>query len=147
MARYTGPVCRLCRREGTKLFLKGTRCSLYKCTMEKRQSKPGQQAKGGRRVKLSEYGLQLREKQKAKRMVGLLEKQFRRYFSLAEKQKGATGENLLVFLERRLDNVIYKLGLTTSRRLARQAILHRHFLVNGRQVDRPSFLLKEGDVK
>ncbi len=144
MARYTEAVCRLCRREGQKLFLKGDRCYSGKCAIEKRAYAPGQH--GQSRKKLSEYGLQLREKQKAKRFYGVLEGQFAHYYELAEKKAGVTGENLLQILESRLDNVIYRLGFGLSRAEARQLVVHGHFLVNGNKVDIPSYLVKEGDV-
>lgn len=144
MARYTEAVCRLCRREGQKLFLKGDRCYSGKCAIEKRAYAPGQH--GQSRKKLSEYGLQLREKQKAKRFYGVLEGQFAHYYELAEKKVGVTGENLLQILESRLDNVIYRLGFGLSRAEARQLVVHGHFLVNGKKVDIPSYLVKEGDV-
>jgi small subunit ribosomal protein S4 len=145
MARYIGPVCRLCRREGMKLFLKGERCYTEKCAIEKRNLPPGQHGKA-RRAKLAGYGLQLREKQKVKRIYGILENQFRRYFEAAERQRGITGETLLQLLERRLDNVVYRLGFSTSRAQARQLVRHGHFLVNGRRADIPSLSLKAGDV-
>jgi small subunit ribosomal protein S4 len=145
MARYIGPVCRLCRREGMKLFLKGERCYTEKCAIEKRNLPPGQHGKL-RKAKLVGYGLQLREKQKVKRIYGVLENQFRRYFEMADRTKGITGETLLQLLERRFDNVIYRLGLGTSRAQARQLIRHGHFQVNGRKVDVPSYSLKAGDV-
>ena len=144
MARYTEAVCRLCRREGQKLFLKGQRCYSAKCSIEKRAYAPGQH--GQSRKKLSEYGLQLREKQKAKRFYGVLEGQFAHYYELAEKKAGVTGENLLQILESRLDNVIYRLGFGLSRAEARQLVVHGHFLVNGKKVDIPSYLVKEGDI-
>ena len=144
MARYTEAVCRLCRREGQKLFLKGDRCYSGKCAIEKRAYAPGQH--GQARKKLSEYGLQLREKQKAKRFYGVLEGQFAHYYELAEKKNGVTGENLLQILESRLDNVIYRLGFGLSRAEARQLVVHGHFLVNGQKVDIPSYLVKAGDV-
>jgi small subunit ribosomal protein S4 len=144
MARYTDPVCRLCRREGMKLYLKGERCYTDKCAIERRNYPPGQHGQGRRR-KASEYAVQLREKQRLKRMYGLLEKQFRRYFDFAERDKGVTGEVLLNYLERRLDNMVFRLGLTTSRAEARQLIRHRHFEVNGKRVDIPSFLTNPGD--
>ncbi len=144
MARYTGPVCRLCRREGTKLFLKGERCYTDKCGINKRQYAPGQHGQG--RKKLSEYGLQLREKQKAKRYYGILESQFAKYFEMANKKSGITGDNLLQILESRLDNVAYRLGFGTSRAEARQLVLHGHFTVNGKKVNIPSYLVKPGDV-
>ncbi len=145
MARYTGPVCKLCRREGEKLFLKGARCLTAKCSFEKRSYAPGQHG-ASRRVKLSEYGIQLREKQKVKRIYGVLESQFRNYYKRATRQKGITGENLLQLLESRLDNVVYRLGFAPSRNAARQLVLHRHFLVNGRLVNVPSYMVKAGDV-
>ena len=144
MARYTGPVCRLCRREGTKLFLKGERCYTDKCGINKRQYAPGQHGQG--RKKLSEYGMQLREKQKAKRYYGILESQFAKYFEMANKKAGITGDNLLQILESRLDNVAYRLGFGTSRPEARQLVLHGHFTVNGKKVNIPSYLVKPGDV-
>ena len=145
MARYIGPVCRLCRREAMKLFLKGERCYTEKCAIEKRNFAPGQHGKS-RKQKLAGYGVQLREKQKVKRIYGVLEDQFRRYFEQAERTRGITGETLLQLLERRLDNVIYRLGLSTSRAQARQFVRHGHFSVNGRKVDVPSYSLKAGDV-
>jgi len=144
MARYTDPVCRLCRREGVKLFLKGERCYTDKCAIERRNYPPGQHGQGRRR-KVSEYAVQLREKQRLRRMYGLLEKQFRRYFEMAEHSKDITGEALLEFLERRLDNMVYRLGMATSRSEARQLIRHRHFAVNGHRVDIPSYLVRPGD--
>ena len=143
MARYTGPVCRLCRREGLKLFLKGSRCFTEKCAIERRNYPPGQHGLG--RSKRSAYGEQLREKQKAKRIYGLIEGQFRRYFERAEREKGVTGENLLRLLERRLDNVVYRLGFAASRSEARQVVRHGHVQVNGRKASLPSFLVKVGD--
>ena len=145
MARYVGPVCRLCRREGMKLFLKGERCYTEKCAIEKRNFPPGQHGKT-RKAKLAGYGLQLREKQKVKRIYGVLEDQFRRYFETAERARGITGVTLLQLLERRLDNVVYRLGLATSRPQARQLVRHGHFLVNGKKVDIPSYSVEEGDV-
>ena len=145
MARYIGAVCRLCRREGMKLFLKGERCYTEKCAIEKRNLPPGQHGKL-RKAKLVGYGLQLREKQKVKRIYGVLENQFRRYFEMADRTRGITGETLLQLLERRLDNVIYRLGLATSRAQARQLVRHGHFLVNGRKVDVPSYSVKAGDI-
>jgi small subunit ribosomal protein S4 len=145
MARYIGPVCRLCRREGMKLFLKGERCYTEKCAIEKRNFPPGQHGKA-RRAKLAGYGLQLREKQKVKRIYGVLEDQFRRYFEAAERTRGITGELLLQLLECRLDNVVYRLGLATSRPQARQLVRHGHFLVNGKKVDIPSYSVRQGDV-
>ena len=144
MAKYTESDCRLCRREGTKLFLKGDRCYSAKCAIVKRPTPPGQHGAG--RKKVSEYGLQLREKQKAKRLYGLLEKQFSRTYVKAERMKGATGENMLVLLERRLDNVVYKLGLGSSRSQARQIVNHGHITVNGKCVNIPSYVVKAGDV-
>lgn len=144
MARYTGAVCRLCRREGTKLYLKGDRCYSDKCSVKKREYAPGQHGKA--RKKLSEYGIQLREKQKARRYYGVLEGQFAHYFELAEKKEGITGENLLSILETRLDNTIYRLGFGTSRAEARQLVRHGHFTVNGKKVNIPSYLLSVGDV-
>jgi small subunit ribosomal protein S4 len=145
MARYIGPVCRLCRREGVKLFLKGERCYTEKCGIEKRNFVPGQHGKA-RKSKMVGYGVQLREKQKVKRTYGVLEDQFRRYFEQAERTRGITGETLLALLERRLDNVAYRLGFATSRPAARQLVRHGHFTVNGRKVDIPSFSVKPGDV-
>lgn len=144
MARYTGPVCRLCRREGAKLYLKGDRCYSGKCAIDRRGYAPGQHGQG--RKKQSEYGIQLREKQKARRIYGILENQFRRYFEKAESQKGVTGENLLRLLERRLDNVVYRMGFAGSRVEARQLVRHGHFTVNGNKVNIPSMLTKVGDV-
>jgi small subunit ribosomal protein S4 len=145
MARLTGPVCKLCRREGEKLFLKGTRCLSAKCSFDKRSYVPGQHGVG-QRAKLSEYGVQLREKQKVKRIYGILETQFRNYYERATRQKGISGETLLKLLESRLDNVIYRMGFAPSRNSARQLILHRHFKVNGRIVNVPSFLVRPNDV-
>ena len=145
MARYTGAVCKLCRREGQKLFLKGERCYTGKCSVSKRNYAPGQHGQG--RKKVSEYGLQLRAKQKTRRYYGVLEKQFKHYYELAEMVKeGKTGENLLAILESRLDNIIYRAGWANSRAEARQLVLHRHFLVNGVRVNIPSYLVKVGDV-
>ena len=144
MARYTGPVCRLCRREGIKLFLKGERCYSEKCAVERRNYAPGQH--GQVRRKPTEYGLHLREKQRLRRFYGVLERQFRRYFEAASRKKGNTGEALLQALELRLDNVVYRLGLAVSRPQARQLVSHGHFTVNGRPVDRPSYRLRPGDV-
>ena len=146
MARYAGPVCRLCRREGMKLFLKGERCYAEKCAIEKRNVPPGQQGRRRRPSKVMGYGSQLREKQKVKRTYGVLENQFRRYFAAAERQRGITGETLLQLLERRLDNVVYRLGLATSRPQARQLVRHGHMQVNGRRADIPSLSLKAGDA-
>ena len=145
MARYTGSVCRLCRREGTKLFLKGDRCYGPKCALANRQTIPGEHGQARQR-KPSEYGLQLREKQKAKRAYGVMETQFHRYFETAERQKGITGENLLILLERRLDNVIYRMGFGASRPQARQIVRHGHVLVNGKKVNIPSYLVDANDV-
>ena len=145
MARYIGPVCRLCRRESMKLFLKGERCYTDKCAIEKRNFIPGQHGKA-RRQKMAGYGIQLREKQKVKRIYGVLEDQFRRYFAKAERTRGITGETLLQLLERRLDNVVYRAGFATSRAQARQIVRHGHFTINGRKVDIPSFSLKAGDL-
>src|SRR6187402_1175816 len=145
MARYIGPVCRLCRREAMKLFLKGERCYTEKCAIEKRNFPPGQHGKT-RKAKLAGYGLQLREKQKVKRIYGVLEDQFRGYFEQADRTRGITGETLLQLLERRLDNAIYRLGFATSRPQARQLVRHGHFLVNGKKVNIPSYSLKAGDV-
>lgn len=144
MARYTDAVCRLCRREGQKLFLKGDRCYTDKCAVARRTYAPGQHGQG--RSKVSEYGTQLREKQKAKRYYGILEDQFRGYFELASKRKGQTGENLLSILETRLDNVVYRLGFAMSRAEARQLVRHGHFTVNGKKVNIPSYLVKVGEV-
>ncbi|OAT81170.1 30S ribosomal protein S4 [Desulfotomaculum copahuensis] len=144
MARYTGAQCRLCRREGAKLYLKGDRCYTGKCAIDRRSYGPGMH--GQSRKKVSEYGVQLREKQKTRRIYGVLEKQFSNYFERAERQSGVTGENLLRLLERRLDNVIYRLGLASSRTEARQLVRHGHYTVNGRRVSIPSFLVRVGDV-
>ncbi|WDL98914.1 30S ribosomal protein S4 [Alicyclobacillus sp. ALC3] len=144
MARYTGPVCRLCRREGIKLYLKGERCFSEKCAIDRRPTPPGQHGQGRRRS--SEYGLQLREKQKARRYYGVLEKQFEGYYEEAARRQGVTGENLLRLLESRLDNVVYRLGFAASRKEARQLVRHGHFDVNGHRVDIPSYLTKVGDV-
>ncbi|MSV28784.1 MAG: 30S ribosomal protein S4 [Bryobacterales bacterium] len=145
MARYIGPVCRLCRREGVKLFLKGERCHGEKCAIEKRNFVPGQHGKD-RKAKISGYGMQLREKQKVRRIYGILETQFRNAFEKASAMKGITGENLLGMLERRLDNVIYRMGFGTSHAQARQVVRHGHIQVNGRKLDIPSALVKPGDV-
>jgi small subunit ribosomal protein S4 len=145
LARYTGSVCRLCRREGMKLFLKGDRCYGDKCAFERHTYPPGQHA-GARRRKSSDYGIMLREKQKVKRMYGLMEKQFKACFQIAERQNGITGINLLILLERRLDNVVYRLGFAESRSQARQYVSHKHFTVNGRNVNIPSYLVKVGDI-
>ena len=144
MARYRGSVCRLCRREGIKFYLKGSRCETVKCAIEKRAYPPGQHGQG--RTKFSEYGVQLREKQKVKRIYGVLEKPFRNYFFAADKKKGVTGENLLQNLELRFDNVIYRMGLAPSRNAARQLVRHKHFIVNGKKMDVPSYILKQGDT-
>lgn len=144
MARYIAAYCKLCRREKIKLFLKGDRCYSDKCAVEKRAYAPGQH--GLRRSKMSDYGIRLREKQKVKRIYGVLEAQFIRYFNLAEKQKGHTGENLLRILEGRLDNIIYRFGLASSRSMARQLVLHGHFAVNGKKISIPSYLTKVGDA-
>lgn len=144
MARYRDSVCRLCRRESMKLFLKGERCYTDKCAIERRNYPPGQHGQG--RKKFSDYGAQLREKQKVKRMYGLLERQFRNLFKEADRQKGITGENLLILLERRLDNTIYRLGFASSRNEARQLVRHSHFLVNKSKINIPSYLVKPGDI-
>lgn len=144
MARYTGPVCKLCRREGEKLFLKGAKCYSDKCPVALRNFAPGQHGKG--RKKTSEYGLQLRAKQKARRYYGVLEGQFRHYFEMAERKTGVTGENLLRILESRLDNIVYRLGWASSRAEARQLVVHNHFSLNGKKVNVPSLLVKAGDV-
>lgn len=143
MARYTGYNCRICRREMMKLYLKGDRCYSDKCAVERRNYPPGQH--GQSRGKFSDYGLQLREKQKIRRMYGLIEKQFKNYFKEADRQKGVTGTNFLVLLERRLDNTVYRLGFANSRDQARQFVRHNHFLVNGKKVNIPSYLLRPGD--
>ncbi|MFZ3102131.1 MAG: 30S ribosomal protein S4 [Desulfitobacteriaceae bacterium] len=145
MARYTGPVCRLCRREGMKLFLKGDRCYTGKCAIDRRQYAPGMHGQS-RGKKPTEYGIQLREKQKARRIYGVMEGQFRNYFDEAARQKGMTGDNLMRLLERRLDNVAYRLGFAASRAEARQLVRHGHFTVNGKKVDIPSFLVRVGEV-
>lgn len=144
MARYTGPNCKQCRREGCKLYLKGERCTNGKCAFDHRSTAPGQH--GAARKKVGEYGKQLREKQKARRYYGVLEKQFRHYYDMAEKMEGITGTNLLILLERRLDNVIYRMGMAESRKEARQLVLHAHFTLNGKKVSIPSILIKAGDV-
>ena len=144
MARYTEASCRLCRREGQKLFLKGERCFTEKCSVQKRAYAPGQH--GQQKKKMSEYGLQLREKQKARRFYGILESQFEKYFEMASRKKGITGENLLQILETRLDNVVYRMGLATSRKEARQLVTHGHFKVNGKRVNIPSYLVSVNDV-
>ena len=145
MARHTGAVCKLCRAEGTKLYLKADRCNSFKCAMEKKAYGPGMHGVS-RKFKKSEYGIQLREKQKAKRFYCILEKQFKKYFKMAERAEGITGENLLILIERRFDNVLAKSGLIHSKNMGKQMIVHGHFLLNGKRVDRPSYLLKEGDV-
>ena len=144
MARYTGAVCKLCRREGKKLFLKGERCYTQKCALERRSYAPGQH--GQSRKKTSEYGMQLRAKQQARRYYGINESQFRKYFAMAERKQGKTGENLLRICESRLDNVVYLLGWSSSRAEGRQLVTHGHFTVNGRKVNIPSYLVKAGDV-
>lgn len=144
MARYREAVCRLCRREGVELYLKGDRCFTDKCAIKRRGYPPGQH--GQRRPKHSDYGIQLREKQKAKRIYGLLEKQFHNYFEKADRMKGKTGDNLLILIERRLDNVVFKLGFAVTRRQSRQLVRHGHILVNGRRVNIPSFLVRPNDV-
>ena len=144
MARYTGPACKLCRREGTKLFLKGDRCLTGKCALERRNTAPGQH--GANTKKLKEYGMQLREKEKTKRYYGVLERQFYNYFKEADRTKGMTGENLICLLERRLDNVVYRMGMAASHKEARQLVLHGHFTLNGKNVNIPSLIVKAGDV-
>ena len=144
MARYTGPACKLCRREGKKLFLKGERCTSGKCALDRRSTAPGQH--GAATKKQREYGMQLREKQTTKRYYGILEKQFKNYFVEADRQEGMTGENLLKLIERRLDNVVYRMGMAESRKEARQLIRHAHFTLNGNKVTIPSIILKVGDV-
>jgi len=144
MARYTGPVCRLCRREGTKLFLKGERCLTGKCALDRRSTAPGQH--GAANKKMREYGLQMREKQKTRRYYGILEKQFVNYYEEANRKEGMTGENLICLLERRLDNVVYRMGFAASHKEARQLVLHGHFTVNGKKVNIPSLIIKAGDV-
>ncbi len=147
MARYIGPVCRLCRREGEKLYLKGDRCFSPKCAIERRNTPPGQHGISRQaRRKQSDYAIQLREKQKARRIYGVLERQFRRYYSDAARRTGVTGAVLLQYLERRLDNVVFRLGFASSRKQARQLVEHGHFTVNGKKVSVPSFLVKPGDV-
>lgn len=145
MARYRGPVCRICRREGVKLYLKGTRCYTDKCALVRRNYPPGEHGQAAK-PRLSAYGLRLREKQKLKAIYGILERQFRRYYKLAEKMKGMTSLNLLQILERRLDNIVYRLGFCVSRRQARQLVRHGHFLVDGKKVDIPSYLVKVGST-
>ena len=144
MARYTGPVCKLCRREGTKLFLKGDRCTSGKCALDRRSSAPGQH--GAANKKQREYGMHLREKQKTRRYYGVLEKQFKNYFEEADRKEGMTGENLLKLIERRLDNVVYRMGMAESRKEARQLVLHEHFELNGKKVNIPSIIVRAGDV-
>lgn len=146
MARYTGATCRTCRREGLKLFLKGTRCGTDKCAFSRRSYAPGQHGKGKRRPKVSNYGMQLREKQKVKKIYGILEKQFRRYFSIAARAKGVTGAKLLELLERRIDNVVFRSCFAVSRAQARQMVRHGHVLINNRKVNIPSYSVKTGDV-
>lgn len=146
MARYTDSSCRLCRREGSKLFLKGDRCYTDKCAFTRRAYAPGQHGQGKRRTKTSEYGIQLREKQKVRRVYGILETQFRRTFEKADRMKGITGENLLMLLERRLDNVAFRMGMADSRNQARQMVRHGFFRVNGKRVNIPSFIVKIEDV-
>ena len=144
MARYTGPACKLCRREGKKLYLKGERCTSGKCALERRSTAPGQH--GAAKKKMGEYGVQLREKQTTRRYYGVLEKQFKNYYEEAARKEGMTGENLLVLLERRLDNAVYRMGFAESHRDARQLVLHAHFTLNGKKVNIPSILVKPGDV-
>ena len=144
MARYVGPACKLCRREGVKLYLKGDRCMSGKCAVERRNSAPGQHGAGNK--KMREYGRQLREKQKAKRYYGILEKQFLNYFKEADRKEGITGENLLTLIERRLDNVVFRMGMAESHKEARQIVLHGHIEVNGKKVNIPSYIVKQGDV-
>ena len=145
MARYTGPACKLCRREGRKLFLKGERCTTGKCALDRRHSAPGQHGAQNNK-KLKEYGMQLREKQLTKRYYGVLEKQFKNYFEEADRREGMTGENLLKLIERRLDNVVYRMGMAESRKEARQLVLHEHFELNGKKVNIPSIIVSAGDV-
>jgi small subunit ribosomal protein S4 len=144
MARYTGPACKLCRRERTKLFLKGARCESSKCAIERRPYPPGEHGRG--RIRETQYQIQLREKQKARRIYGVLEKQFRNYYKAAAKQRGITGENLLRMLETRLDNVVYRAGFAASRSQARQLVSHSHLAVNGKKVNIPSYRVRQGDV-
>ena len=144
MARYTGPACKLCRREGTKLFLKGERCTSGKCALDRRSTAPGQH--GAATKKQREYGIQLREKQKTKRYYGVQEKQFKSYFAEADRVEGMTGENLIKLIERRLDNVVYRMGMAESRKEARQLVLHEHFELNGKKVNIPSLIVSAGDV-
>ena len=144
MARYTGPACKLCRREGKKLYLKGERCTSGKCALDRRNTAPGQH--GAAKKKMGEYGIQLREKQSTRRYYGVLEKQFKNYYEEAARKEGMTGENLLILLERRLDNVVFRMGMAESHRDARQLVLHAHFTLNGKKVNIPSILVKPGDV-
>ena len=144
MARYTGPACKLCRREGKKLYLKGERCTSGKCAIERRNTAPGQH--GAAKKKMGEHGVQLREKQATRRYYGVLEKQFKNYYEEADRKEGMTGENLLILLERRLDNTVYRMGLAESHKEARQLVLHAHFTLNGKKVNIPSILVKPGDV-
>ena len=144
MARYTGPACKLCRREGKKLYLKGERCTSGKCALERRNTAPGQH--GAAKKKMGEYGMQLREKQTTRRYYGVLERQFKNYYEEAARKEGMTGENLLILLERRLDNTVFRMGLAESHREARQLVLHAHFTLNGKKVNIPSILVKPGDV-
>ncbi len=146
MARYTGPACRLCRKEGVKLMLKGDRCFSDKCSIVRRDKAPGQHGANSGRKRVKEYGLQLREKQKAKRYYGILEKQFKNYFVKAEKKSGQTGDYLLTLIERRLDNVVFRMGMADSRREARQLVCHGHFTVNGKKLDIPSYIVNVNDV-
>ena len=144
MARYTGPACKLCRREGKKLYLKGERCTSGKCALDRRSTAPGQH--GAAKKKMGEYGVQLREKQATRRYYGVLERQFKNYYEEAARKEGMTGENLLILLERRLDNVVFRMGMAESHRDARQLVLHAHFTLNGKKVNIPSILVKPGDV-
>ena len=144
MARYTGPACKLCRREGKKLYLKGERCTSGKCALDRRSTAPGQH--GAAKKKMGEYGIQTREKQATKRYYGVLEKQFKNYYEEADRKEGMTGENLLILLERRLDNAVFRMGLAESHKEARQLVLHAHFTLNGKKVNVPSILVKPGDV-
>ena len=144
MARYTGPACKLCRREGKKLYLKGERCTSGKCALERRNTAPGPH--GAAKKKMGEYGMQLREKQTTRRYYGVLERQFKNYYEEAARKEGMTGENLLILLERRLDNTVFRMGLAESHREARQLVLHAHFTLNGKKVNIPSILVKPGDV-
>ena len=146
MARYTSPVCRLCRRQGTKLFLKGERCYTEKCAVEKRETAPGKSSQARRMRKLSNYAIQLKEKQKMRETYGLLEKQFSNLFKKAEQKHGVTGENFIQFLERRLDNIVYRLGFAESRAKARQVVKHSHILVNGKKVNIPSYMAEMNDI-